>query len=55
MEIDPGTHMRCTRLCPPETGVTNVLGSVQLRAVELSVNYCGKKERMAVFRGNNKL
>jgi hypothetical protein len=22
VEIDPGTHMRCTRLCPLETGVT---------------------------------
>jgi hypothetical protein len=26
VEIDPGTHMLCTRLCPLETGVT-VLGS----------------------------
>jgi hypothetical protein len=22
VEIDPGTHMLCTRLCPSETGVT---------------------------------
>jgi hypothetical protein len=22
VEIDPGTHMRCTRFCPWETGVT---------------------------------
>jgi hypothetical protein len=25
VEIDPGTHMRCTRLCPSETGVTPCL------------------------------
>jgi hypothetical protein len=24
VEIDPGTHMLCTRLCPSETGVTLV-------------------------------
>jgi hypothetical protein len=30
VEIDPGTHMRCTRLCPSETGVT------QYRPVEIS-------------------
>ena len=24
MEIDPGTHMLCTRLCPLETGVTRM-------------------------------
>jgi hypothetical protein len=24
VEIDPGTHMLCTRLCPWETGVTLV-------------------------------
>jgi hypothetical protein len=23
VEIDPGTHMLCTRLCPLETGVTH--------------------------------
>jgi hypothetical protein len=23
VEIDPGTHMLCTRLCPWETGVTH--------------------------------
>jgi hypothetical protein len=26
VEIDPGTHMLCTRLCPLETGVTLCLG-----------------------------
>jgi hypothetical protein len=25
VEIDPGTHMLCTRLCPLETGVTEVV------------------------------
>jgi hypothetical protein len=25
VEIDPGTHMLCTRLCPLETGVTSTL------------------------------
>jgi hypothetical protein len=25
VEIDPGTHMLCTRLCPWETGVTEVV------------------------------
>jgi hypothetical protein len=26
VEIDPGTHMRCIRLCPPETSVTTIAG-----------------------------
>jgi hypothetical protein len=28
-KIDPGTHMRCTRLCPSETGVTTADGSAR--------------------------
>jgi hypothetical protein len=32
VEIDPGTHMLCTRLCPLETGVT--LGYCQPHSVE---------------------
>jgi hypothetical protein len=34
VEIDPGTHMICTRLCPLETGVTRSHGAKEERQVE---------------------
>jgi hypothetical protein len=33
VEIDPGTHMLCTRFCPSETGVTAELVELEMKIV----------------------